>query len=160
MAQQKLDRNGEFTVGDDRLLVYILSILFFALFGYGLIDAISKHFRDASAIFMVALVPALYCLRKARRNRIYIRVNKKGIYQDEKLLTPWANLLKAYITQEQKLASIQDNFVLIVEFWKNDPTQGHRRKIPLTNTQNKSEEEVLVAINFFWRHYKREHGLY
>jgi len=30
------------------------------------------------------------------------------------------------------------------------------KKIPLTNTQNKSEEEVLEAVMFFWKEYKKQ----
>jgi hypothetical protein len=33
-----------------------------------------------------------------------------------------------------------------------------RRKIPLTNTQNKSEEDVLQALQFFCKEYKKETG--
>jgi hypothetical protein len=39
---------------------------------------------------------------------------------------------------------------------KDGYEQGFRRTIPLTNTQNKSEEEVLEAVKFFWNEYRKE----
>lgn len=50
---------------------------------------------------------------------------------------------------------LQDNFVLVVEYLKDKMSdKGVRRQIPLTNTQNKSEEEVLEAVKFFWKNAK------
>ncbi|MGB3007945.1 MAG: hypothetical protein WBC06_15630 [Chitinophagaceae bacterium] len=157
MVKVSLNKNEEFLVGEDKVLVYILASLFFLLFLYGLIDAILHHFQQLtymSFIFLIALAPAILFLRKGKNNRIYIRINKKGIYQDEKLITDWSHLLKVYISQKERVASIQDNFVLVVEYRKVGINDGFRRKIPLTNTQNKSEEEVLEAVNFFWKVFK------
>jgi hypothetical protein len=146
------------------VLNYILASLCFALFLYGLIDAIRRHFTKIdyqSFIFVLALAPAYLFFRKARSNRVYIRVNKNGIYQDEKLVTGWANLLKAHITQKEKtgIINLQDNFLLVIEYRKAGLQQGFRHKIPLTNTQNKSEEEVLEAVQFFWKEYREDAGM-
>lgn len=43
--------------------------------------------------------------------------------------------------------------MLVIEFTKEDPAKGFRRFIKLTNTQNKSEEEIIEAIRFFWKLY-------
>jgi hypothetical protein len=157
MGKTPLSKDTEFVVGEEKVLVYILAFLFFGLFLYGLIDAILHQFTKLTYlnfIFTVALVPAIIFFRKGKSNRAYIRINKTGIYQDQQLVTAWSNFLNAYITQKEKLLSIQDNFVLVIEYFKNDPEQGFRRKIPLTNTQNKSEEHVLEAIIFYWNEYR------
>jgi len=88
------------------------------------------------------------------------KANGLDIYQDEKLLTGWAGLMKAYIAPKEKKGffEIRDNVVLVIEYRNEGTNQGIRRKIPLTNTQNKSEEDVLQAVNFFWKEYKRETG--
>ncbi len=44
--------------------------------------------------------------------------------------------------------------MLVIEFTKEDPTKGFRRFIKLTNTQNKSEEDIIAAIKFFWQLYQ------
>ncbi len=161
MRKTQLTKDSEFIVGEEKLLNYIIAILFLALFMYGLIDAVARKFINInyqSLIFTLALAPAFIFFRKGRSKRIFIRINKTGIYQEEKLLTNWAHFSKAFITQEEKLVSIKDNFVLVVEFRKDGHNEGFRRKIPLTNTQNRSEEEVLEAVKFFWNDYKTAMG--
>jgi hypothetical protein len=166
MGKTQLSKDSEFVVREDKVLNYILAALFFALFLYGFIDAIRRHFINIdyqSYFFTLALLPAIYCLRRGRRKRLYIRINKTGIYQDEKLLTGWSNLLKVYISQEEKKSlrfNLMDNFILVVEYRKDGFKQGFRRKIPLTNSQNKSEEEVLEAVKFFWKEYRNDAGMY
>jgi len=159
MPKTPLTGDSEFVVTEDKVLDYILGFLFFALFLYGSIDAIRKHFTNIqylNYLFIISLGPALYYFTKGRSGRVYIRVNKIGIYQDEKLVTGWNNFLNAYITEKAKVLSIKDNFLLIVEYTKDGSEKGFRRKIRLTNTQNKSEEEVHAAINFFWKLHQDE----
>jgi hypothetical protein len=158
MGKTPLSKDSEFVVGEEKVLNYILAFLCFALFGYGIVDAVRRHFTNIdyqSFVFALALAPAYLFFRKARSNRVYIRVNKKGIFKEGQLVTGWSNLLKVYLAQEEKKTffNIQDNFRLVVEYKKDG--QGIRKKIPLTNTQNRSEEEVLEAVNFFWNQYKR-----
>lgn len=162
MAKKTLNNDGEFLVGEERVLNYILAALCFALFLYGVIDAVNRNFRKIdyqSFVFALALIPAYLFFRKAHSNRVYIRINKNGIYQDGRSVTSWANFIKAYIDQKEKKTffSIQDNFILVVEYKKEG--KGFRHKIPLTNTQNKSEEEVLAAVKFFWNEYRKEAGI-
>ncbi|MEO7923104.1 MAG: hypothetical protein ABIR30_05450 [Chitinophagaceae bacterium] len=158
MAKIPLNKEGEFVVGEEKVLVYILAFLFFGLFVYGLGDMILSGFKDIGYldfVFIAALIPAFIFFRKGRSNRIYLRVNKTGIYQDGQLITGWADFLNAYITQKETAITIQDNFMLVIEFTKPGAAKGFRRKISLTNTQNKSEEEVLAAIKFFWNESRR-----
>jgi hypothetical protein len=160
MGKIPLTKDSEFVVGEEKVLNYILAALFFALFLYGVIDAL-RHFKNIdyqSYVFALALAPAIYCFRRAHNKRIYIRVNKTGIYQDEQLITDWSNLLKVFVTQKEKkgIYDISDNFILVVEYRKDGLPQGFRSKLPLTNTQNKSDEEVLEAVKFFWKEYKSD----
>ena len=158
MPKTPLTINSEFIVGEEKLLNNIVAFLFFGLFLYGLVDAIRTGISNLQfwhLLFLFALVPTALFIRKARSKRIYIRINKNGIYQDEKLVTNWNNFLNAYISQkEAKYISIRDNFILVVEYLKEGSPKGFRRKIPLTNTQNKSEEDVLAAVKFFWNQSK------
>jgi|CXWL01.1.fsa_nt_gi hypothetical protein len=163
MGKNHLTNDSQFVVGEEKWLNYILAFLFLALFLYGLIDAVSRQFTNIdyqSYVFALALLPAIYYFRRAHSNKIYIRINKKGIYQDEKLVTSWSNLYKAHLTQKERkgIYNIQDNFLLVVEYKKDAVKEVFRRKIPLTNTQNKSEEEVLEAVQFFWKNYREGTG--
>ena len=161
MAKIPLTNDSEFVVGEEKVINYAMAVFFLALFLYGLIDAINRHFRNIdyqSYIFALALVPVIYCLRRAHSKRVYIRINKTGIYHHEQLVTGWPNFLKAFIAQKEKKSffNILDNFLLIVEYRKDGHKDGFRSKIPLTNTQNKSEEEVLEAVKFFWKEYRHD----
>lgn len=158
MSKTALTRESEFVVREEKVLVYILAALFFALFLYGMIDAIQQNFIKVnyqSFIFLLALVPAIFLFLKGYRNKIHLRVNKKGIFQNEQLVTNWPGFINAYITQKKTVISIQDNFLLVVEFLNRENKKVMRRTIPLTNTQNKSEEEVKKAISFFWKEFKQ-----
>lgn len=163
MAKTTFTRDSQFVVGEEKILNYVLAALCFAIFIYGVGDAVNRHFKNIdyqSFVFALALAPAILFFRKAISNRIYIRINKTGIYHNENLVTGWSGLLKAYLAQKEKkgIFSIQDNFLLVVEYKKDDTRQAFRKKIPLTNTQNKSEEDVLAAVNFFWKIYKSQIG--
>ena len=71
MAKIPLTKDSEFVVGEEKVLNYIMTAFFIALFLYGLIDAIRRHFINIdyqSFIFALALVPAIYCFRRAHSN--------------------------------------------------------------------------------------------
>jgi hypothetical protein len=165
MGKIKLNKDSQFIVGEEKILNYILAILCFGLFVYGVVDAIKRHFINIdyqSFVFALALAPAYLFFRKARSKKVYIRINKTGIYQGRQLVADWSNLINAFIDQKEKknFFNIQDNFMLILEYRKKDVAkQVFRSKIPLTNTQNKSEEEVLEAVMYFWKIYRNNHEL-
>ena len=161
MTKNQLTKDGQFVVGENKGLVYVLAFLCLALFTYGFIEAILNRFSNLNAssfVFLIAFIASILFYRKGNSKRVYIRINSKGIYQDERLVTTWSNFHNAYINQKEKVITIQDNFQLVVEFLKEGTAQGIRRNIPLTNTQNKSEEEVLEAVKFFWAAYKSKIG--
>ena len=162
MQAALLEKDSEFTVREEKVLDYILAILFFAVFVLGLVYALKNNITREDVVgglLMLALIPSLIAFAKAKSKRIYIRINKTGIYQDEQLVAGWDKMIKAYITQKQVTGQWQDSFLLVLEYRKEVIVSGFRRRIPLTNTQNKSEEEIIEAIRFFWHLYKREQGI-
>ena len=107
MGKIPLNRDSEFVVGEEKVLNYILALLCFAIFLYGVIDAARRHFINIdyqSFVFALAMAPAIYFFRRALGSRVYIRVNKKGIYHHEKLVTGWPQLVKAFIARMTKQA--------------------------------------------------------
>lgn len=151
-----LNKDNDFVVVEAKVLDYIMAFIFFVIFLYGLIDTVFSGYIDSMLLQVILILfgfPAIIYFVKARSRRIYIRINKMGIFQDEKLVTNWKNFLNAYIKQKEVVGSIKDNFVLVVEYLKDGSDAGFRRKIPLTNTQNKSEEEIYEAIQFFLKEY-------
>jgi hypothetical protein len=152
MAKKVLTKESEFVVGEEKILNYIMAFLFLALFAAGFLPTLNNSFIANSVLdylLMMALLPSVMFFNKARSRRVYIRINKTGIYVDEMLVTGWDKFLKAYIKEKPVTLSWRDNFILVIEFKRNDPTKGFRRFIKLTNTQNKSEEDIIAAIRFF-----------
>lgn len=157
MAKKALTKDCEFEVGEEKILNYILAFLFLILFVIGLVPSLKNSFsieRILDYLLLMALFPSYLFFTKARSSRVYIRVNKTGIYQDEELVTGWNQFLNAYIKEKPVTLSWRDNFLLVIEFTREDPTKGFRRFIKLTNTQNKSEEDIIAAIKFFWQLYQ------
>jgi len=152
MAKKPLTIDSDFIVGEEKILNFILAALFAGFFVYGLINAIEMQKTRGiynGYVCILFLVAAVYFLLKGLSKRIYIRINKTGIYHHGKLVTQWNNFLHAKIDQKKKLFTISDNFILVVEYLKAGEDKGFRRHLPLTNTQNKSEEDVLEAVRFF-----------
>lgn len=155
-----LTPDGQFLVGEYKLMHYFMVLFFLALFSYGVYDAWSRNFTDIdyqSYVFALAIIPAIFILIKVGKGTIYIRINAKGIYQQERLVTTWANLRNVSLTQREKKYMFEqgDNFVLLLDYQPPGAPKPIRRSIPLTNTQNKSEEEVLAAVKWFWASFRR-----
>jgi hypothetical protein len=154
MKANKLNPDFDFTVGEEKVLHYVIALLFFSLFLYGILDAVNRNFKKVdyqSYIFLLAIIPVIFSLRRARSNRVFIRINKRGIYHHEKLVTDWDNFQHASLAQKPKtrIVELQDNFILVVEHRKNGKILRHT--IPLTNTQNRSEEDVIAAVQYFYK---------
>lgn len=164
MGKQPLTRESQFVVGDEKILLIIIGILFVLFFGYGVYDAAQRGFRQIdpqSFIFAAAIFPAIICFRKARANSVHIRINRKGIYEAERLVTTWDNFIKAALIQKKKgrkIYDVRDNFQMLVQYRKEGSLQILERRIDLTNTQNKSEEEVMEAVRFFWEDHQHQSG--
>ena len=146
---QNFQPNSNFVVKESGGVFLVLGILFTAIFIYSVIY-FAKPGEDLKfESTYLLLVPAIYFIRKAiAKKKVIILINKNGIYHYNTLITSWYNFVKAHVTQEEKVMAISDNFILLVEH-KNGQAKLVIDKIPLTNTQDKSEEEIIAAIKFF-----------
>ena len=146
---QKFHPNSNFVVKENGGVFLVLGILFTAMFIYSFIY-FNKPEEDLKfELTYLILVPAIYFIRKAfTKKKVIILINKNGIYYFNKQITDWFNFVKAHVTQEEKLMAISDNFILLVEH-RNGQAKIVEDKIPLTNTQDKSEEEIIAAIKYF-----------
>ncbi len=127
------------------LLLILSAIILYHIFSDYHTDQIIRYKK----MIFLSLVPAIFfILRGYTANQLFI-INKNGIYRCNVLITNWNNFIKAYITQEAVTGSYKDNFVLIVEFYKENEEGYFMRKMKLPNTTDKSEEEVIEAIKYF-----------
>ena len=159
MTKQILSKESEFIVGDKKWLLILLSLIFLGVFLVGFSRVLNRGFKDMTILdylnFGFLFLSVIYLFRLFSKH-IYIRINKTGIYQNEKLVTPWSNFLKADVTRQSKLLSIKDDLVLVVEYINEESDKGFRRVIPLANTQDQSIEDIVAAVRFFWNEYYNE----
>jgi hypothetical protein len=152
ISDENFNANGDFHVKESKgcnlamgiiLLVLSLLIIFADLSGR-LTGAFIK-------VFYLLLIPAVLFIRRGSANQTVMTINKTGFYYGGQLLTSWDNFIDAAVTQEEKLLAIQDNFQLFIKYYKDGSPGYFGRKIPLTNTQDKAEEEIIAAIRFYYR---------
>jgi hypothetical protein len=91
------------------------------------------------------------------RNETIMVINKEGFFYYDRMLTAWSNFVSAEFLDELPVQAsgsvgLSDQFFLYIKYYKTDKPGCFALKIPLTNTQDKSEEEILAAIRFYSRH--------
>jgi hypothetical protein len=94
-------------------------------------------------------------------NKIIMTINKKGFYYLDELVTNWHNFIDAFVTQDEENRRIPydvtDRFMLVIRYGKIGHTGFFIRKILMTATMDKSEEEIVAAIKFYYEH--RDEGM-
>jgi hypothetical protein len=92
----------------------------------------------------------------SRKSQTIMTINKNGFFYYGSLLTNWSNFVSAEFLDEMPTLSstssgLSDKFSLYIKYYRDDKPGCFGRKIPLTNTQDKSEEEIIAAIRFYSR---------
>lgn len=90
------------------------------------------------------------------RNETVMQINRNGFFYYGRLLTTWTNFVSAEFLDELPVqasgsAGLSDQFFLYLKYYKDDQPGCFALKIPLTNTQDQSEEEIIAAIRFYYR---------
>lgn len=157
MAKHNINKDNDFLVRESTGLNFIVAIFFWIV----LISVIYNYLRDSSsddnwlnlAAGLIAITVAVVFTLKGLKRKICIRINHKGFFYHNTFITDWPNLESAEISQSDKIVTIQDNFILILKYYK-EGKGSYVRKIPLTNTQNRSEEEILAAVKYYHNLYR------
>ena len=69
-------------------------------------------------IASLTVIPAIMFWIKTFRNIAVIEINNKSFFYQNALLTGWNNFISAKYTQEEKMLSLSDSFVLPIEYLK------------------------------------------
>ncbi|ANE51935.1 hypothetical protein [Flavisolibacter tropicus] len=148
MNELELTAEGEFVVRESKITNFIfggamLAVFFVSLFfgdyGWG-------NYLMGACIF---LIPGAIAIAKGRRNTTIIRINKTGVYYAGRLVTDWNRFYDAVVRDKMQAGSYNDNFVLDLRYYAFDYSLLCTESIPLTNTQDKGEEEIIEAISFY-----------
>ena len=151
-----MDKDKDFTVREFVLLDVLVALFFWAMFFYGLFNTklpSETQRGNFGKMLFIPLGPAIFYTYKALNKRAYITINKKGIYIGKFFLTDWKNFVSARTIEKQLVRSFKDHFYLLIDHYVD--MDYYSKEVPLTNTQNKAEEEIIAAIDFFYELWKQ-----
>ena len=144
---------NEFIVKESKAFNYIAGIVMIAISGAIFI------MNDLDLYVLIFglglfLIPGIFFLVRGRSNAIVMRMNKNGFYYNGKLINDWQHFYEATVKDLSKSGRFRDNFVLEFKHYSADYAKLYIDKFPLTNSQDKAEEEIIAAIKFFVSNYK------
>jgi hypothetical protein len=148
ISEDKFQADADFVVKESKQMRRLIGGFFFVLSLFMLKDFLWMGLIVGS-IGIGALIVSM-------RNETVMVINRNGFFYYGQLLTNWTNFVSAEFLDELPVqmsgsAGLSDQFFLYLKYYKDDKPGCFALKIPLTNTQDKSEEEVLAAIRFYYR---------
>ncbi|MEP6712120.1 MAG: hypothetical protein ABJA37_06890 [Ferruginibacter sp.] len=152
--QDQLSQGSDFTVKESIAVDLIVAAVFFSMVICVLVyNADSLKFDQ---LILFPLVPAILFTAKAFVKTPALTINKSGIYFSKNFVTDWTCFVKGYVTQlDYEIGGYKDKVVLIIQYYKEANGGVYEQRLSLTNTQNKSEEEITKAIKDFCGLYKK-----
>lgn len=120
------------------------------------IDRFNTDHPSIYQLFYLSVIPGIYLIRRGMINKTIMTINKNGFYYFDELVTDWNNFIDAIVKQDEKNRRIPydvtDRFELIVRYGKIGHTGYFARKFLMTAVMDKSEEEIIAAIKFYYEH--------
>jgi len=116
----------------------------------------SLAFASMSWFGWILFAAALIVIAKGIKNKTVMVINKSGFYYYGELITDWKNFIEAEFIDDVPLPGMYstgttDRFYLLVKYYKEGQPGYYGRKIRFTDTQDKSEEEIIAAIKFYYK---------
>lgn len=149
-------KENEFLVRESAFINFVVAGALLLLFVVALMNA--SDMMSYVMAFGLFLTPGIVFLYKGLSKKIFIRINAQGIFFRGKLMTDWRHFYDAQVRDGRGIGSIQDKFLLDVRYYSPDGQLLHKVSIPLTNTQDQAEEDVLAATYRFYKAYRTQTG--
>ncbi|MFT3911945.1 MAG: hypothetical protein QM737_21145 [Ferruginibacter sp.] len=149
---QQTKPQPDFIVRESAVILLITAIVFLCMllsfFEYNTNAGIWGY------VVVAILFPiAIYFIRKKATKAVMV-INKNGIYSRGRLVVDWKQFRSAKIDQLPLTpGDPRDKVVLVIYYMHPEKNKLYEQKIRLNNTFNKSEEQILAAIERF-RHMK------
>ena len=146
---EQLDGDKDFIVKESQFINIIAGSVLFIVFliSFSINDTGWYSFFKALGLFVI---PAAFFFVKSRANKIIIKINNEGFFYYGDFITDWDHYIDSTLSQKDEVGSIKDDFILTIQYYDDNKTSAYSKEIPLTNTQDKSEEEILAAIQFYY----------
>lgn len=157
IATKDFDPDGSFYVKDSKGCNMIMGVSFLTAFVLTVyIDRFNTNSLSIYQLLYLAVLPGVYLIRRSIINKIIITINKHGFYYLEDLVTDWNNFIDAFVTQDEENRKVPydvtDRFMLVIRHGKVGSSGYFIRKILMTAVMDKSEEEIMAAIKFYYNH--------
>jgi hypothetical protein len=155
ISNKNFHPNKEFHVKDSKGCNMTVGILFFFAFvSIIYIDRFDTKHPSVYQLLYLSIIPAVYMIRRSIMNKILMTINKTGFYYFGELVTDWKNFIDASIIQDEENRRIPydvtDRFTLLIRYFKEGEPGYFGRKFLMTATMDKSEEEIIAAIEFYY----------
>lgn len=129
--------------------------LIILLIGFGLVFILVTMPLDWSLFFVIPGAAFLVWFAKKPTGNLtlykeVLKINGEGIYRRKQLVTNWDHFLQAEVTEERMLNTNPPEPVLVIYYTKEGHPGQYKMTIPLSDLDDKSEEEVLEAIQRFY----------
>lgn len=101
---------------------------------------------------------ALGIIAKGFRNKTIMIINKNGFYYYGELLTDWDHFISEEFIDDgpaMPRSGAKDQFYVLIKYYKEGLAGYYGRKIPFTDSQDKSEEEIIAAIKFYYKQHEK-----
>jgi len=149
------DPGGNFYVKDSKGCNITMGFLLLAAFTITVyIDRFNTDNLSVYQFLYLSIIPGVYLLKRGLANKIIITINKNGFFYFDKLVTDWNNFIDARVSQDDENRRIPydvtDRFMLVIRYGKIGCTGYFQRKILMTAVMDKSEEEIMAAIKFYY----------
>jgi len=153
VSDDQFNADSEFTVKTSKSMAMFVGIIFFFL-------ALGIYLSTHSYISFGLLAASLYSFYRSSKDVVIMTISRKGFFYLGKLVTDWKHFSSAKFLDEPPVPGannlgINDQFSLLIKYEK-DSGGLFGRKIRLTLDQDKSEEEILAAIRFYFNSYVKE----
>ncbi|WP_121356090.1 hypothetical protein [Flavisolibacter nicotianae] len=148
ISEDKFQADADFVVKESKKMRRIIGSFFLLISLFMLKDVLWMGLLTAS-IGIGAIIASM-------RDETIMKINRDGFFYYGRLLTNWTNFVSAEFIDEMPVqssssAGLSDQFFLYIKYFKDDSPGCFALKIPLTNTQDKAEEEILAAVRFYYR---------
>lgn len=142
----------DFVVNESKGLNMIVGF-FGLLLVAGFLSTIGIGWR-ALVLIIPGSMAALVFIRNGATTTTVMIINKTGFYYYGELITNWDNFIDVEFVDDVPIpdantSAVQDRFYMMVRYGKDGKAGYFGRKIPFTDTQDKSEEEIIAAIKFY-----------
>lgn len=149
MSEPKFDAEGSFLVKESRSINFLAGGIMITVF------CVSMAFGDygwGNYLFGLCLflIPGAVAIARGRRNATLMTIDKAGFYYGGKHIADWKHFYDAAVYDRRAPGRYKDNFVMDFRYYSNDFSLVYTLSIPLTNNQDKAEEEIIEAINFYY----------